>query len=312
MNVIKGKKMENNVKIIFFGSSYFSDRVLMNLIKLQYDIAAVVTQHNSLLEKTAQNYNIEIIESKNINSHHKLNEIKEFDSDVFIVVSYGKILSENLLNIPKIGAFNVHASLLPSLRGASPIQQALINGDKKTGISIIKMNKYMDEGPILAQKEIEIDKNDNFITLENRLINLTNELLIAQLPLIATNNYNLKLQNNESATYTSLIKKEDGKINFCDTAEIIVRKIKAYIKWPTSYMILNNKLIKIIDANYIENIDTYSKYEVGQIVGVTKCVIIKCNKGFIKINKLQAEGKKVLNVEDFLNGFKIKIGDRCR
>src|SRR3989339_467548 len=252
------------IKITFFGTPNFSIPFLKSLLENEnFHVQAIVTQEDKeigrkkiltppKIKQFCQNHESRIIvfQSPNTNKDQKLIEtLKTFQSDFFIVVAFGQILSQQILDIPKYGCINVHASLLPKYRGASPIQQSLLNCDKKTGISIMEIVKKMDAGDIWQQKEIKITENDNLETLSEKLSSEGTKLLIETLPKIIEGKINKEAQNEAKATYCSKITKEDGQIDFQnDTSEKIINKIKAFTPWPSCYFFWKSKKIKLLEA----------------------------------------------------------------
>jgi methionyl-tRNA formyltransferase len=197
----------------------------------------------------------------------------DFKFDLFIIVAYGKILSEEIINLPKLGSINIHYSLLPKYRGASPVESAILNGDTETGITIQKMEFKMDSGPIIAQEKIQILPDEKASELRNRLIKIGGELLAKTLPNYVESNIKQVTQDETKATFCKKIKKEDGLINFDDDGIKNYNKFKAYSFWPRSFFFKNEKRIIIIDA----------KLEDGKFI----------------IKKVLPEGKKEINWEEF-------------
>jgi len=203
------------------------------------------------------------------------NEISNINCDLFIVVAYGKILPEKLINLPKLGSINIHYSLLPKYRGASPIESAILNGDTQTGITIQKMKFKMDSGPIIAKEIIEIQPDEKAPDLRKRLIKIGGELLVKTLPNIIENKIQLISQNEKEVSYCKKIKKEDGLINLSDNPIKNYNKFRAYTAWPRTFFFQNNKRIIITDA-------------------------VLEDKKFV-IKKVLPEGKKEINYKDFIS-----------
>jgi methionyl-tRNA formyltransferase len=217
--------------------------------------------------------NIEFLQPEKLNTEF-LEEIKKYNADLFIVVAYGKILPETLINMPKLGAINIHYSLLPKYRGASPVEAAILNGEKETGVTIQQIAFKMDSGPIISQEKTDIKPTEKAQELRERLIKIGGELLINKLPDIISQNVNPEKQDESKATYCSKIRKTDGLINFEDDAEINYNKFRAYATWPRTFFFQNEKRVIITDAKLENNI--------------------------FEILKVLPEGKKEINYSDFL------------
>ncbi len=274
--------------IVFFGSSSFSSVILDKLNKTKFCPFLVITTKNSNLKT-------------NIPIQYFPPLIKE--ADLFIVASFGKILSKKILDIPRYGSLNIHPSLLPLHRGPSPIQQTILNNDKKTGTTIILMDELVDHGKIITQKEYLIEQKEDFLTLEKKLAELSADLLIETIPDWLNNKIKARTQEEEKATYTRLFKKQDGKINWQEDSETIERKIRAFNSWPGSFTFWkkNDKdiRIKILKAKA-------NQINISNITGkVHNDFTVQCQKGVLKVELLQLEGKRPVLAKDFLKGNKI-------
>ncbi|MDD5606250.1 MAG: methionyl-tRNA formyltransferase [Candidatus Pacebacteria bacterium] len=276
------------LKIVFFGSSTFSSVILNKLSKTKFCPFLIATTKNSNLKTDIPIKFFPFL-------------IKE--ADLFIVASFGRILSKKILSIPKYGSLNIHPSLLPKHRGPSPLQQTILNNDQKTGTTIILMDELIDHGKIVSQKEYLIKQKETFLSLEKKLAEISADLLIKTIPDWISKKIIPIYQKEEQATYTHLFQKEDGKIDWQESSDIIERKIRALNPWPGCFTFWkkNNKdiRIKILRAkNYQKNI--------SDIPGkVYDNLTIQCKKGTLVIELLQIEGKKPVLAQDFLKGNKI-------
>ena len=228
--------------------------------------------------------------------------------DFIVVVAFGQIISEKILNLPKFFSLNVHASLLPKWRGAAPIQRAILNGDEKTGVSIMQVVKELDAGPVILQKKIDINLTDTAGLIHDKLATLGSEALLESIKLILREKVSAVPQNHSLSSYALKISKSESKINWAHSAQKINNLIRAFNPWPGAWSnsLENQKIIrfKILDVDIVENVTD----EVN-LNGVGFCdnsLIVKCGNGFIKIKKLQKEGKKIMNRQEFLNGNKFK------
>ena len=221
------------------------------------------------------------------------NQISSYNIDFIVVVAYGKLLTKKILSLPKFFCLNIHGSILPKWRGAAPIQRAILNSDKKTGVSIMIVEENLDSGPVVMKKEIYIEKNDNAGTLHEKLSVIGSELILIALVDIFNNNYSTKKQKEKDATYAEKIIKNETKIDWSQNAQNINNKIRAFNPWPGAWTYLHKKnkkiRIKIVEAEVINSSDTLKQefFRDSQ-----KNLIVKCNKSFLKIKKVQPEGKK--------------------
>ena len=301
-------KTLKQLKTIFAGTPDFAVPVL-KLLAINCQILAVMSQPDkkigrkqkiaySPIKELAIKNKIPILQPKTLKNQKILNKLKSLNPDIIIVAAYGKIIPEEILKIPKYGCVNIHASLLPKYRGASPIQSAILNGEKQTGITIIKMNKKMDQGNIIAQIKEKIYNNDTAQSLHNRLANLGSKLLIKTLP-----NYVKELkstpQNHSQATYTKIIHKQDGKINWNQSAQIINQQIRAFFPWPSTFTFINKKRFKIIKA---KTINKKTNHYISEIFKINNNLAIACKDSYLIIQQLQPEGKKILTTSQYLLG----------
>tara|TARA_B100000686_G_C16704899_1_gene925667 strand:+ start:400 stop:1308 length:909 start_codon:yes stop_codon:yes gene_type:complete len=292
------------LKIIFFGTPKESAKCLEALSE-KFDVIFVFTKKDQVrnrgnlktytpVKKTAIDLNINF--STSVPNYE---DIKILKPDLIILCSYGNILDIDVITSSKYGALNIHPSLLPKYRGASPIVTALLDGCKETGVSIMKMDKGLDTGPILTQKSIKILSNDNAETLTQKLFKEGIKLLIDTIDKINTSEYFEIPQDNNNATLTKLIKKSDGKINWTKKAKKIEREIRAYYPWPMAYSFWNEKNIKIIQAKLSQHI-----FEKPGYVKKTEDnkIVVATQQGSLELNLVQLEGKTPTNIQDFVNG----------
>ena len=239
-----------------------------------------------------------------------LEQFKNLKPELAIVAAYGKILPKEILDIPSRGFINVHGSLLPHYRGASPIQTAILNGEKETGVTIMEVDEEMDHGPTLANSQWPIADSDTYESLSQKLAVLGAELLIKILPDYISGKIKPVPQEHEKATYTKIIKKEDGKIDWSKNAKEIERMTRAYYPWPTAWTIWRIKnlelRIKILESEILGNNENY---KIGEVFLTLKNELaVKCGEGALIIKKLRLEGGKILSAREFLNGHKDFIG----
>ena len=299
----------NNLKVIFMGTPEFSLPVLEGL-NSKYNVVMVVCQPDKPSNRGVVQYspvkdfaiknNIKVFQPVNVkNEYH---EILSEKPDLIVTCAYGQIIPKEILDYPKYGCINVHASLLPKLRGGAPIHRAIIEGHKETGITIMKMKEKMDAGDIISQVKTEILDDDTVGTLHDKLRVLARDLLLSTIPNIISGNINLVRQNEEEATFAWNIKREDEKIDFSKTTREIYNQIRGLNPWPGAYAILSGRIIKIWASRYG---DKFFNEEVlnGQIVELYKDGIgVKTSNGEIIIMELQLEGKRRMLANEFMNG----------
>lgn len=301
--------VEKELRVVFMGTPRFSVPVLEALID-NYNVVAVVTQPDKAIgrggkigitpiKQVAINHNILVIQPKRIKEEYE--EIIALEPDIIITCAYGQIIPKELLDYPKYGCINVHASLLPKLRGGAPIQRAIMNGYKKTGITIMYMEEKMDSGDMIEQDQIEILDTDNYKTLHDKLSKLGSELLIKTLPNILSGNINPIKQNEEEVTYGFNISKEDEKINFAKAKNEIHNQIRGLDGFSGAYCIFAGKRLKVWKSKVTEN--HFSNLLDGEITKIYKEGIgVKVSDGEIIFTFVQPEGKKMMPALAFANG----------
>ena len=297
------------------GTPDFSLPAFLSLID-QVSIVAVVTQPDkkvgrkqevtqSSVKKVALANKIEVFQPEKIKGNDEfIQQIKDLQPDLIIVVAYGFILPQEILDIPKYGVINIHASLLPKYRGASPIQAAILNGDKETGVSIMLIDDKMDTGPILSEESIAINNNDDFISMHDKLAQLGAELLIDTLPRYISGEIKPAAQNEAEATYCKILTKEDGKIDWIKSAEEIDRQIRAFTPWPGAWTIWNGKSLKVLMSKVLMS----ESRKVGEVYKSKDGLAVACGQDSLEILELQMEGKKPMNAKEFLNGYPGVVG----
>ena len=301
--------VEKELRVVFMGTPRFSVPVLESLID-NYNVVAVVTQPDKAIgrggkigitpiKQVAINHNILVIQPKRIKEEYE--EIIALEPDIIITCAYGQIIPKELLDYPKYGCINVHASLLPKLRGGAPIQRAIMNGYKKTGITIMYMEEKMDSGDMIEQEQIEILDTDNYKTLHDKLSKLGSELLIKTLPNILSGNINPIKQNEEEVTYGFNISKEDEKINFAKAKNEIHNQIRGLDGFSGAYCIFAGKRLKVWKSKVTDN--HFSNLLDGEITKIYKEGIgVKVSDGEIIFTIVQPEGKKMMPGIAFANG----------
>jgi methionyl-tRNA formyltransferase len=309
------------MKIVFFGSPALALPSLKKLLEANHSIDLIITQPDRPsgrgkklvpcpVKKTALDLNIPCYQPLRIRKDQTaLDKIKEIKPDLNVVVAYGQIIPSSIIYLPRHNSLNVHFSLLPKYRGASPIQWALLNGEEKTGITIFELNEKMDEGDILIQEEVSIFPDENATELEARLAQKGADLLIKTIAQIDKLKH--RKQDHSQATYAPKIRKEDGKIDWTKNSLYIERQVRAFTPWPSAYAFLKDIRIKILKGKNIEK-EIPLGASAGEISGIKKEGIqVCCGEGSAYlIESLQPENRRLMDAYAFSLGAEIKPGDR--
>lgn len=301
------------MNIIFMGTPDFAVPTLEKLINSEHNIRAVVTQPDKPVGRKqiltppdvkvlAEKYGIKVLQPETLKNDNSVEELKSFNPDVIVVVAYGKILPKPVLDIPKFGCINVHGSLLPKYRGASPIQSAVLEGDKVTGVTTMYMGEGLDTGDILLTDETEIGENETSAELFDRLALSGADLLLKTLDELDT--ITPLKQDESKATYTEKITKSMCPINWKDSASVIHNQVRGLQTWPVASAKLNGKDIKIHSTELCE-----SSGSSGEIISLNP-LTVACGEKSVIIKELQLSGKKRMDSKSFLLGHPLNIGDK--
>lgn len=305
-------------KIIFFGTSEFAAIILEKLVS-RYKINVVVTQPDrpagrkqvlteTPVKETAKKHHLKILQPQNLSESQFLNQLDQLHPEVGILAAYAEMIPQKIIDKFSLGILNLHPSLLPKYRGASPIQSAILNGDEVTGVSIIKLTEKLDAGPILIQEEFKISSDDNNETLQQKLAELAAEILIEVLPEYLEGQIKLVKQDESKASYTKKITRQDGQINWQKSAQEIERQFRAYFGWPGVFTYFNKKRLKISDLE-LYNGEIDDNLTPGEVfLSPNNDLLVKCGQGAIALKKIQLEGKKERKAGDFVNGYGNFIG----
>ncbi len=324
--------MIGNIKIIFFGTPRFGAIILEILAKSKFKPVAVVTEPDkpagrkriltppavkSLIMEHGT-WNIPILQPEKLDSGFRF-QVSSFKPDLMIVAAYGKILPKEILGIPRHGSLNIHPSLLPKYRGASPIQATILNGDTEGGVTIILMDEKIDHGSIIANLRFKIlDLRITYKELSEELAKLGGKLLIETLPRWLAGKIKPIPQDDSKATYCWRIKKEGGKINWQNSAEEIERMTRAFWPWPSAWTILTSKHFNILTKKQLKIVKArpvtgyklqVTSYKPGQVfLTKNKELAVACGKNALILEELQLEGKKIMTAQEFLNGHPEIVG----
>ncbi|TJX16167.1 methionyl-tRNA formyltransferase [Tissierella creatinini] len=305
------------MKVIFMGTPEFAVPTLEKLYNKGYEIELVITQEDkpkgrgkklqpTPVKHRALELGLKVYQPKNINTRESMDLIKDISPDFIIVVAYGQILKKDLLETPKYGCFNVHASILPKYRGAAPINWAIIDGQEQTGVSIMKMEEGLDSGDTIVIGQIKIQENDDFISIHDKLAQMGGDLMIRGMEDIIQDKAVFTKQNHEISTYAPMIFKDIGHIEWNNSGRNIFNKVRGLKPWPNAFTYYGDEMVKIHQVSFIKDkVD----FPCGTIVSVNKTGInVAVIDGQIIIEKLQFPGKKVLTVAQYLAGNEIEIG----
>lgn len=321
------------MKIIFMGTPDFAAGALEALVRAGHEILLAVTQPDkpkgrsselipSPVKVCALEHGIPVFQPRRIKAPEAVEELRQYEADLYIVAAFGQILSQEVLDIPRYGCLNIHASLLPKYRGASPIQHVIIDGEEKTGVTIMQMDAGIDTGDMLYKKEIPIQNTDNYETLHDKLTVLGGQAIVEALPLLEQGKLMPEKQREEQSCYAPLIDKSMGKIDFSQPAAVIDRKIRGMTPWPSAFTSYRGKQLKIWQAepggivasdrstNSVRSFDPDSSYVPGEILRLDRdSVTVAAGEGVLRILELQLEGKKRMTAHDFLLGVRMQPGE---
>lgn len=296
------------------GSPEFSVPILTALHSA-FHVVGVVTQRDkpkgrgqklypTPVKVTASELSLPVIEPQRL-SAEALETIEGWNPDVIVVAAYGKILPENILRLPRMGCVNLHASLLPKYRGASPISSAILAGDKRSGVCTMLMDRGLDTGDILMCREISIDDHDTAGSLHDKLMELGAALVVETLRLMAEDAVKPIAQDDSKATYTGLVSKKDGKIHWHQNADYLSRLVRAMNPWPGAFFTLNEEAVRVWEA-----LPEEGNGEHGRVEGIrSDGILVGTSSGLLLIKTLQAPGKKSMSASDYARGKRLKVGE---
>ena len=321
------------MRIVFMGTPDFARSALEKIIEAGHEVVLVVTQPDkpkgrsgelqvSDVKACALEHNLPVFQPVKIKEAEHVAYLKSIPADIYVVAAFGQILSQEILDIPKFGCVNIHASLLPKYRGAAPIQQAILDGEKETGVTIMQMAAGMDTGDILIQRTIPIEEDETGGGLFDKLSVLGAELIVDALPMIERGELTPVPQDEEKATKCGKLSKDMGRVDFSQPAEKIRNLVRGLNPWPSAFTYLDKKMLKIWNAAVISADEAVAlgsgvsesdidKAEAGTVVAVYKdSFVIKTGEGLLRVTEIQLEGKKRMSVKDFFLGYKLAAGQK--
>lgn len=309
------------MKIVYMGTPDFAVPPLAALVEAGYEVEAVVTQPDkpkgrgktllpTPVKEEAMKHGISVYQPKRVREPEFIQTLRDIAPDVIIVAAFGQIIPEEILNMPEFGCINIHASLLPKYRGAAPIQQAVINGDKEAGITIMQMGTGLDTGDMISQAAITLAEDETGGSLFDRLAELGAELLVKTLPSVFDRTAVYQPQPEESPTpYAGMITKQMGLLDFHKSAEVLERLVRGMNPWPSAYTFLDGKSLKVWKASVKAGSADKKDAEPGTVAATDREGIhVVCGEGILVLREVQLEGKKRMDTAAFLRGYQVEPG----
>ncbi len=304
------------MKVVYMGTPDFAVNTLESIIEAGHDVVAVVTQPDkpkgrgkamqfTPVKEVAVAHDIPVYQPVKVRDPEFVMQLREMAPDIIVVVAFGQILPEEILNLPKFGCVNVHASLLPKYRGAAPIQWSILDGETETGVTIMYMEKGLDTGDMISKVVVPIEATDTGDSLHDKLAEAGAKLLVETLPAIEQGNIQPEKQDDEKSCYAKMLSKDMGKIYFAKTAAEIERLIRGMNSWPSAYTCYQGKTLKIFEAQIVEGAGAP-----GEVIAVDKkSFTVMCGDQALRILNLQMEGKKRMDTQAFLLGKAVTVGE---
>ena len=308
------------MKIVFMGTPEYAAAALEALIGAGHEVLAAVTQPDKARGRSktllpppvkvcALEHGIPVLQPRRIRKPEAVEELRQYPADIYVVAAFGQILSQEILDIPPRGCLNIHASLLPGYRGASPIQHVILNGEEKTGITIMQRDAGIDTGDILYRKETVIQADDNYETLHDRLMVMGGQAVTEALALLEQGRLVPEKQKEELSCYAPLLGREMGKLDFTQGAAELDRRIRAMTPWPSAYTSYQGKQLKIWRAEPVFSVNIFGRVP-GEILSADRdSVTVAAGEGALRIYELQLEGRKRMTAHDFLLGVRMRPGE---
>lgn len=308
------------MNIIFMGTPDFAVGALEAILAAGHNVQLVVTQPDKAQGRSkelkppavkvcAMEHNLPVFQPEKIKKEEAVSVLKQYEADLYVVAAFGQILSREILDLPKFGCVNIHASLLPKYRGAAPIQWAVIDGVEKTGITIQQMNEGVDTGDILLQKEYILAEDETGASLFDRLCGLGAEAIVEAISKIEEGSIVPVKQNEEEATHAKMLTKAMGEMDFWREAVVLERLVRGLNSWPSAYTYYKGKTMKIWRAKVVPN--ETGDATIGTIIAKDKeSFTIACQKDALKVLEIQPEGKRRMSVKDFMLGCKVELGEK--
>ena len=305
------------MRIVYMGTPDFAVLPLEEMIKAGHEVVAVVTQPDkpkgrgknmqfTPVKECAVKYDIPVYQPLKVRDEKFIEILEGLKPEIIVVAAFGQILPEAILELPRYGCVNIHASLLPKFRGAAPIQRAIIDGEKETGVTIMYMEKGLDTGDMIAKTVVPITNDETGGSLHDKLAKAGAKLIVETLPKIEADDTEAVKQNDEESSYAKMLSKDMGILDFSKTASELDRLIRGLNPWPSAFTKLDGKTLKIYDVSILSEAFTENP---GTVIRVTKKdFVIVCGEGGLLVKSLQLEGKKRMDTDAFLRGYTLKDG----
>ncbi len=317
------------MKIVFMGTPDFAVGALEALVGAGHEVTCVVTQPDKPkgrgkemqfppVKECALKHQLPVFQPVKIKEAEQIEILKTYPAELYVVAAFGQILSQEILDIPRFGCINIHASLLPQYRGAAPIQRAILEGETKSGVTIMQMNAGLDTGDMLSKVEVPISETETGDSLHDKLMDAGAKLLLETLPKLEAAELTPEKQDDAKSTYAKMLHKKMGKMDWNATSEELDRLVRALNSWPSAFTSFRGKTFKIWEAKPVgesklqelAEMEDYKEAASGAVIAVTKqSVLVKTGNGALELFSVQLEGKKRMAVQDFLLGYQIKPGE---
>jgi methionyl-tRNA formyltransferase len=304
------------MRIAFFGTPDFAVPSLLALLQGEDPVIGVVCQPDKPagrgqrltpppVKVLAERAGIPVLQPQRLREATVVEALRAWRPDLIVVAAYGKLLPSSILELPRHGCINVHASLLPRYRGAAPIQWAILNGDAVTGVTIMQMNAEMDAGDILLQRETAIQPDETYGALQIRLANAGAELLIEAIARLHAGTLEARRQRDDEATMAPMIKKDHGRLDWGEPAALLARKVRAFNPWPSAFTFLDGKRLRVHRAHAAT---AASAAPPGTVVGTAPAIVVAAAEGVLLLEEVQLEGRKALSAAEFARGSHLEVG----
>jgi methionyl-tRNA formyltransferase len=306
---------KNHMRVVFMGTPEFAIPTFEGLIESGVRIVGVFTQPDrpkgrgrkleaSPVKQLALEHDLPVFQPQRLRAPEAVKQVRDLKPELIVVVAYGQILPQEVLDIPKYGCINVHASLLPRHRGAAPINKALVDGDPMTGVTTMQMDVGLDTGDMLVKKSLSIFPNENAGDLHDRLAHLGREAMEETLARLCAGTLSAQKQDDSRSSYAPMLKKEDGLIDWSKPALSIHNQVRGLYPWPGAFTHLNGEVLKVADTRVVDGSGTPGEVLKTEDSGV----VVACGEGALQVRKLQLPGKKMLPAADFLRAGKLQRG----
>jgi len=308
---------KKHMRVVFMGMPEFAIPTFEGLIESGVKIVGVFTQPDrpkgrgrklepSPVKQLAQEHRLPVFQPQKLRDKDAVKQVRDLKPELVVVIAYGQILPQEVLDIPRYGCINVHASLLPRHRGAAPINKAIIDGDPMTGVTTMQMDVGLDTGDMLVKKSLSIFPNENAGQLHDRLAHLGREAMEETLARLCAGTLSSQKQDDSRSSYAPMLKKEDGLIDWNRSATSIHNQVRGLYPWPGAFTHLDGEVLKLADTRIAD-----AKGEAGEVLKTEdQGVVVACEEGALQVRKLQLPGKKMLSAADFLRGVKLRAGQK--